>query len=91
MQMYKVDGSETKELQQQYGVQTVPFFLMFYQGRLVTASNCIRTKDEFLEAAIAALAAGRRGEFLPEGYKFAGGYMSAALDSIHRDMSLLGH
>lgn len=91
LQMYKLDGSETRELQQHYGVRSVPYFLMFQQGRLVHASNTIRTKTEFLESAVAALAAGRRGEFLPEGYRVTAAYSSGALDSITRNMSLLGY
>lgn len=90
LQMYKVDGSESRELQQQYGFRSIPMFLMFYQGKLVHAGNSIRTKDEFLAAATAALAAGRRCDFLPEGFKFSSGDDNAMLDSINMHMSLLG-
>jgi hypothetical protein len=88
--MYKVDGSESCELQQRYGFRSIPMFLMFYQGRLVSAGNNIRSRDEFLQAAAAGLAAGRRRDFLPEGFRFGAGGDNAMLDSITKDMSLLG-
>eukprot|EP00879_Flechtneria_rotunda_P016098 GHRR01016839.1.p1 GENE.GHRR01016839.1~~GHRR01016839.1.p1 ORF type:complete len:429 (+),score=176.18 GHRR01016839.1:945-2231(+) len=90
IQLYKVDGSESRDLQQQYGFRTVPMFLMFYRGKLVSAGNSIRTKDEFKEAAFAALAAGRRKEFLPDGAINTKGDF-AVLDTITHDMSLSGY
>ncbi|KAF6264847.1 hypothetical protein COO60DRAFT_1698002 [Scenedesmus sp. NREL 46B-D3] len=90
IKMYKVDGSESRALQLRFGFRSIPMFLMFYQGRLVSAGNSIRSQEEFLQAAAAGLAAGRRRDFLPEGFKFGAGGDNAVLDSITKDMSLLG-
>uniref|UniRef100_A0A383VAF3 FAM194 C-terminal domain-containing protein n=1 Tax=Tetradesmus obliquus TaxID=3088 RepID=A0A383VAF3_TETOB len=90
IQMYKVDGSESRELQQRYGFRSIPMFLLFYGGRLVSAGNSMRSADELLAAAAAGLAAGRRRDFLPEGFRFGAGGDNAMLDSITKDMSLLG-
>lgn len=88
LQVYKVDGSESRQLQKRYGFRTVPMFLMFYQGKLVYASNSIRTKHEFIDIVRRSLASGRRGDFLAEGFSFQGNDNSM-LDGITHDMSLL--
>eukprot|EP00775_Hariotina_reticulata_P012617 gene12617-12747_t len=87
-QVYKIDGSESRELQQKHGFRTVPMFLFYYHGKLVYAGNSIRTKDEFKEGVFQALAAGRRGTFLPDHLSFQGNDMTV-LNSITHNMSLL--
>lgn len=42
VRVFKLDASEGKVLQDRYHFRTVPMFLMFYEGRLVFASNNIR-------------------------------------------------
>ena len=89
LQLYKVDGSENRELQKRYGFRTVPMFLMYYQGQLVSAGNELRTAEELLAAAAGGLAKGRQGLVLPEGFSFQG-KDNTLLDGIMEGMSLLG-
>ncbi len=88
MQMCKVDASEGNLLQDRYGFRTVPMFLMVYDGRLVAATNNIRTEGEAHGSALAALARGRRREFLPEGFKFAPGQDNTLLEYIRPELVL---
>lgn len=88
IKVYKVDASEGNLLQERYGFRTVPMMLMHYGGKLVTASNSLRTASELHAAALDALARGRKGAFLPEGFKFSGGRDNTMLDYIHADMVL---
>ncbi|PNH03871.1 hypothetical protein TSOC_010027 [Tetrabaena socialis] len=80
--VYKVDASEGNTLQDRYGFRTVPMFLMFYEGRLVLASNNVRTESELREAALGALVRGRKRDFLPEGFRFSTGADNTMLDYI---------
>lgn len=88
VQMFKVDASEGRSLQQQYGFRTVPMFLMVFEGRLVGASNDLRTQGQVVAGALEALDRGRRGVFLPEGFSFQG-VGNCMLDTIKPEMSLL--
>lgn len=63
-------------------------FLMFYGGKLVFASNAIRTRDEMLARSYECLTKGRKGIFLPEHFSFRGSD-NFVLDSITNEMSLL--
>ncbi len=83
-----MDASEGSLLQESYGFRTVPMTLMRYGGKLVTASNSLRTSGELHAAALDALARGRKGAFLAEGFKFSGGRDDTVLDYIHADMVL---
>jgi hypothetical protein len=56
------------------------------RGKLVAGTDSIRTREQLREAALSALAAGRRGEFRDAGFE---GAESTLLDSIRPDMSLL--
>ena len=38
-QMYRMDASEGSTLQKKYGFRTIPMLLMFFEGRLVEATN----------------------------------------------------
>ncbi|GLC33165.1 hypothetical protein PLESTB_000363600 [Pleodorina starrii] len=82
IKMFKVDASEGNTLQDRYGFRTVPMFLLFYQGKLVAATNNVRTEAEAREAALGALTRGRKGQFLPEGFRFAAGSDNSLLEYI---------
>ncbi|KIZ01656.1 flagellar associated protein [Monoraphidium neglectum] len=88
VRLVRVDGSESRVLQARHGFRTAPMFLFYYQGSLVDAGNDVRSKEEMIERALAALALGRRGEVLPQGFSFQGSD-NRVLDKINRDMSLL--
>lgn len=63
-------------------------YLGYYQGKLVSASNALRSAEQMRAAALAALTAGRKGEALPENFSF-NGRDNTLLDGIHENMSLL--
>jgi hypothetical protein len=52
------------------------------QGKLVHASNAVRTEEELYTAALAALQRGRRREFLPDGWRLSPGQDNSVLDYI---------
>jgi hypothetical protein len=60
--------------------------LLLLQGALVRATNDIRTGQQLKEAALEGLALGRRGEALPDGYRFAAGEDNQLLATITPDM-----
>ncbi|GMH36418.1 hypothetical protein BSKO_04286 [Bryopsis sp. KO-2023] len=88
IQVYKVDASEGWTLQLRYDFRTVPMFLMYYGGKLVYASNAIRSKQEMLDVSQDALTKGRKGIFMAEHFSFRG-MDNFVLDSITNEMSLL--
>jgi thioredoxin-like negative regulator of GroEL len=61
----KLDASEAGALLRRLGVRTVPMVLFMYEGRLVDAGNDICSRAELVDRALAALAAGRRGDGRP--------------------------
>ncbi|PNW80556.1 hypothetical protein CHLRE_07g322550v5 [Chlamydomonas reinhardtii] len=82
IKMWKVDASEGNLLQDRYGFRTVPMLLLFYEGRLVAATNNIRTEAQAREAALGALVRGRKKEVLPEGWRFGTGADNSLLDYL---------
>ncbi|KXZ56261.1 hypothetical protein GPECTOR_1g228 [Gonium pectorale] len=82
IKMYKLDASEGNTLQDRYGFRTVPMLLMFFEGRLVAATNAVRGEGQAREAALAALVRGRKRDFLPEGFRFAAGADNTLLEYI---------
>lgn len=87
--MYRVDVSEGHELKQRYGVCGVPMFLMFFNGRLVSATNAIRSGKELHAACLAALDKGLRAQFLPDTFRCSTA-SNDLLDCIKPGMSLRG-
>lgn len=87
--MYKYNASQSNALQDKLGFRSVPMYLMYYGGKLVSASNALRSTAEVRSAAQHALTLGRKGEFLPAGFSFEGRDDNALLDCIKTDMSLL--
>ena len=88
IRLIKVSGAESPALQRRFGFRAVPFFLFFYEGRLVDATNDVRSAVAARERCAAALAAGRRGNALPEGVRL-GGLGDRVLEGITPHMSLL--
>lgn len=88
IQGYKMDASESNELQRKYKFRFVPMFFMYHSGKLVYASNNMRNKEEVMKCAVEALTSGRRKDFLPDDFTF-GARDNVMLDYIKRDMSLL--
>ncbi|EFJ47483.1 hypothetical protein VOLCADRAFT_91846 [Volvox carteri f. nagariensis] len=82
IKIYKVDASEGNTLQDKYGFRTVPMFLMFFEGKLVFASNNVRTASEARDAALAALTRGRKQQFLSESFRFNPGADNTLLEYI---------
>ncbi|KAG2493253.1 hypothetical protein HYH03_008391 [Edaphochlamys debaryana] len=82
VKMYRLDASEGNTLQDRYGFRTVPMFLCFYEGRLVAASNNVRAPGDAVALGVGALTRGRKGEFLPEGFRFGPGQDNTLLEYI---------
>ncbi|KAG2450484.1 hypothetical protein HYH02_004985 [Chlamydomonas schloesseri] len=82
VKMWKVDASEGNLLQDRYGFKTVPMLLMFYEGKLVAATNNVRTEAQARDAALGALMRGRKREVLPEGWRFGTGADNSLLDYL---------
>lgn len=57
-------------------------FLMFYEGKLVEATNNLRTAQEIKGLCLDALTRARRGMALPDGFSFSAGRDNQQLDSI---------
>lgn len=89
IRVYRVDVSEGHELKQRYGVCGVPMFLMFFNGRLVSATNAIRSGKELHAACLAALDKGLRAQFLPDTFRCSTA-SNDLLDCIKPGMSLRG-
>ncbi|KAJ9509438.1 hypothetical protein QJQ45_001894 [Haematococcus lacustris] len=85
--VYRVDVSEGHELKQRYGVCGVPMFLMFFNGRLVSVTNAIRSGKELHAACLAALDKGLRAQFLPDTFRCSAA-SNDLLDCIKPGMSL---
>ena len=76
--------------QPRYGFRTAPMFLMFYQGRLVAASNPLHGTADLQAAALAAQTQGRKKQFLPDIFSLAGvNINNSSLDFIRHDMRLV--
>lgn len=89
-QMYKVDASECGVLQQRYGFRTVPMFLMFFEGKLVAATNALHSSQDVQTAVADALVKGRKKQFMPEGFTMTGlNIGNSSLDFIKNDMRLV--
>ena len=66
-----------------------PRVLMFYEGRLVEATNAPRSPQEIKGLALDALTRARKGLFLPEGFSF-NGKDNLQLDYIQPNWDMLG-
>jgi len=88
VKMYKVDASEGNWLQKKYDFRTVPMLLMYYEGKLVRATNSLSSAASIKAGALEALAQGRRKQFLPEAFSFRG-QDNCQLDYITESWSML--
>ena len=86
--LVRLDASESHTLQARLDFRTVPMFLAYYAGKLVYASNELRTAAEIKAAALRGLERGRNGDALSPDFRFHGADNSL-LDSIKPGMSFL--
>lgn len=68
----KLDASDGCVLQNKYDFKLSPMFLFFYDTKLVSVSNDTFSSSQLKSEAASALEKGRKGNFLPEGFKFRG-------------------
>mmetsp|Transcript_13022 Transcript_13022/g.27726 ORF Transcript_13022/g.27726 Transcript_13022/m.27726 type:complete len:490 (-) Transcript_13022:334-1803(-) len=71
----KFDMSESRLLRDRYNINTMPMYLMYYNGRLAYASNTLNgygsSKDDLVAQARATLLSAQQGTFLPADFKFS--------------------
>ncbi len=65
-------------------------FLMFYEGKLVDATNSPGTAAEIRQAAMDALDRGRKKAFQPDSFSFSGRVDNSRLDYITPVWNMLG-
>lgn len=82
----KTSASEGSVFKNKYNVRSAPFFFFFYEGQLVEATNNLSSSQEIKEAAIEALAKGRKKQFLPETFSFRNRVDNTLLDGISPSM-----
>eukprot|EP00965_Chrysotila_dentata_P246775 6207366-Pleurochrysis_carterae.AAC.3 len=67
--------SESRLLRDRYNINTMPMYLMYYNGRLAYASNTLNgygsSKDDLVAQARATLLSAQQGTFLPADFKFS--------------------
>ncbi len=66
-QVLKVDASEGSMLQGKLGFRTVPMCICYFEGRLVTVTNAISSREDLAAVCIKALEDGRKGVVKPDG------------------------
>ena len=66
--------SQSRLLRDRYNINTMPMYLMFYNGRLAYASNTLNgygaSKNDLLAQVRATVLDAQRGVFLPADFKF---------------------
>lgn len=62
---------------------------MFYEGKLVSATNSPGSASEIKAAALEALGRGRKGECLAQGFSFSGRCDDSSLDYINAAWNIL--
>ena len=63
--------------------------LMFYEGRLVSATNSPGSSSQIKASALEALGLGRKGQYLAEGFSFSGRCDDTSLDYINAAWTIL--
>ena len=73
-QLTKVDMSESRFLRDRHNINTLPMYLMYYNGRLAYASNTLNgygtSKEDLVAQVRETTNAAQRGAFLPDDFRF---------------------